>query len=111
MDNTLGIRRTANVIWEGTDGFDFQIVPSPQELEAPIRQKSAEGFTSSRDFSHSDCLCGEVTANGSGFGAGADECREGADFGGRGPALCTRAARGLSVVCSGSWVRLTAPRR
>ena len=45
VDNTLGIRRTANVIWEGTDGFDFRIVGSPQQLEELIRAKSAEGFT------------------------------------------------------------------
>lgn len=45
VDNTLAIRRTANVIWEGRDGFDFQIVSSPQELEDMIRGKSASGFT------------------------------------------------------------------
>ena len=25
IDNTLGVRRTANVIWDGSDGFDFRI--------------------------------------------------------------------------------------
>lgn len=45
IDNTLGIRRTANVIWEGADGFEFRIVESPQELERLIRQRSAEGYT------------------------------------------------------------------
>jgi hypothetical protein len=45
IDNTLSIRRTANVIWEGGDGFDFQIFPSPLVLEAAIRSKAAEGFT------------------------------------------------------------------
>jgi hypothetical protein len=46
IDNTLGIQRTANVIWDGADGFDFQILRSPQELEIAIRQRAAEGFTS-----------------------------------------------------------------
>lgn len=45
VDNTLAIRRTANVIWEGTDGFDFRIVATPQQLEDLIRQKNAEGYT------------------------------------------------------------------
>ena len=45
IDNTLGIRRTANVIWEGAEGFDFRIVDSPENLEKLIRQKAADGFT------------------------------------------------------------------
>lgn len=45
IDNTLGIQRTANVIWDGNDGFDFRIVESPHELEALMRQHAAEGFT------------------------------------------------------------------
>ena len=45
IDNTLGIRRTANVIWDGSDGFDFRIVDSPAELEAAIRERSDSGFT------------------------------------------------------------------
>lgn len=45
VDNTLGIRRTANVIWEGADGFEFRIVESAEELERLIRQRSAEGYT------------------------------------------------------------------
>ena len=45
IDNTLGVRRTANVIWDGSDGFDFRIVGSPQELEGLIRQRAAEGHT------------------------------------------------------------------
>jgi hypothetical protein len=45
IDNTLGIRRTANVLWDGADGFDFQISPSPESLEATIRQRAQEGFT------------------------------------------------------------------
>ena len=45
IDNTLGIRRTANIIWDGADGFDFRLVDSPRELEAAIRQRADEGFT------------------------------------------------------------------
>jgi uncharacterized protein len=45
IDNTLGIRRTANVLWEGADGFDFQILSSPHDLDSAIREKAAEGFT------------------------------------------------------------------
>jgi len=45
VDNTLGIRRTANVIWEGSEGFEFRIVESPQHLERLIRMKAGEGYT------------------------------------------------------------------
>ncbi|HLQ47104.1 MAG TPA: DUF2075 domain-containing protein, partial [Planctomycetaceae bacterium] len=45
IDNTLGVRRTANVIWDGSDGFDFSIVDSPRELEAAIRERADSGFT------------------------------------------------------------------
>lgn len=37
MNNTLGIRETANVLWEGDDAFEFRIAQSVQELEAWIR--------------------------------------------------------------------------
>jgi hypothetical protein len=45
IDNTLGVRRTANVIWDGLDGFDFRIIGSPHELDAMIRQRAEEGHT------------------------------------------------------------------
>jgi hypothetical protein len=45
IDNTLGIRRTANVIWDGGDGFDFRIFGSPQDLEAAIRARADAGFS------------------------------------------------------------------
>jgi hypothetical protein len=45
INNTLGIARTANVLWDGADGFDFRILESPRSLEAAIRGKAAEGFT------------------------------------------------------------------
>jgi hypothetical protein len=45
IDNTLGIRRTANIIWDGADGFDFRIFPSPEDLEDAIRERAAFGLT------------------------------------------------------------------
>jgi DUF2075 family protein len=45
VDNTLGVRRTGQALWEGDDGFDVRIVASPEELEAAIREKAAQGFT------------------------------------------------------------------
>ena len=44
INNTLGIARTANVLYEKDDAFDFQIFPSPDELERAIRAKVDEGF-------------------------------------------------------------------
>jgi uncharacterized protein len=45
IDNTLGVRRTANVIWDGADGFDFRIIDGPEKLEALMRERVAEGFS------------------------------------------------------------------
>ena len=45
INNTLGIKRTANVIWDQHEEFDFKIFPSPQDLEDAIRQKVNEGYT------------------------------------------------------------------
>jgi hypothetical protein len=45
IDNTLGIRRTANVLWEGNESFDFKVFDSPQALEEAIREKAIEGCT------------------------------------------------------------------
>ena len=44
-NNTLGIERTANVIWEHDDVFEFRIFESPEALDMAIRQRSAEGFS------------------------------------------------------------------
>jgi hypothetical protein len=41
--NTLGVERTANVIWEGDERFDFRIFPSPETLERAIRARAAQG--------------------------------------------------------------------
>lgn len=45
MDNTLGIRRTANVIWDGADNFDFRLFDSPFTLEQAIRDRAEEGHS------------------------------------------------------------------
>ncbi len=45
VDNTLGLRETANPTWEGDEGFDFQIVDSVEQLDAMIRTKADEGHT------------------------------------------------------------------
>jgi hypothetical protein len=45
VDNTLGIRRTANVLWTDTEAFDFRIFGSPEELEAAIAAKAREGHS------------------------------------------------------------------
>ncbi|MEX2135600.1 MAG: DUF2075 domain-containing protein [Chloroflexota bacterium] len=45
VDNTLGLDETANPIWDGSEGFDFQIVDSVEQLDAMIRSKADEGHT------------------------------------------------------------------
>ena len=45
INNTLGIKRTANVLWDQNEEFDFRIVSSPQDLENAIRQKVKQGHT------------------------------------------------------------------
>lgn len=39
INNTLGIERTPHVIWNQADEFDFRIMPTPESLEATIREK------------------------------------------------------------------------
>jgi len=43
VENTLEIRRTANVLWDASDDFEFLVVDSPQELEAWVRARSKKG--------------------------------------------------------------------
>lgn len=43
VDNTLDVRRTANVLWKQADPYEFRIVSSVQELETKIREKAATG--------------------------------------------------------------------
>jgi hypothetical protein len=45
IDNTLGVRKTANAIWETSDAFDFQIIDSVEELDARIREKVGVGIS------------------------------------------------------------------
>ncbi|RFU69995.1 DUF2075 domain-containing protein [Bacillus sp. V59.32b] len=44
INNTLGIKRTANVIWDSKDDFEFKIFNSPQGLEDAIKHKADNGF-------------------------------------------------------------------
>jgi uncharacterized protein len=45
VNNSLGIQRTAHVIWNQADEFDFRIMPSAQALEEAIKQKLKEKST------------------------------------------------------------------
>jgi hypothetical protein len=45
VNNTLGIQRTAHVIWNQAEDFDFRILPSPEALEKAMRTKLDAGFT------------------------------------------------------------------
>lgn len=45
VNNTLGIHRTANVLWNFEEAFDFKIYDSPTALESVIREKVAQGNT------------------------------------------------------------------
>lgn len=45
LDNTLGIRRTANVLWGKGEGYDFRILPTPMAVEELLRQQQHAGHT------------------------------------------------------------------
>lgn len=45
IDNTLGVRQTANVLWTGADGFEFRVLDCPEALEDAIKAKVQEGFS------------------------------------------------------------------
>ena len=45
VENTLGLRRTPFVLWDPTEQFDFEIVDTPEELEAMIRARNGAGST------------------------------------------------------------------
>ena len=46
INNTLGIERTANVLWNrNAEQFDFRIVDTPDELEVLIREKADQGLS------------------------------------------------------------------
>jgi DUF2075 family protein len=40
VSNTLGLVRSADILWDPHDEFDFDIVDSPEELEAMIRSRN-----------------------------------------------------------------------
>jgi DUF2075 family protein len=45
VDNTLGIRRTANILWDRSDPFELLLVDTVEELEVMIQEKAAIGNT------------------------------------------------------------------
>lgn len=45
VNNTLEIERTANVLWNLNDNFEFRIVASPEETETLIRERVSAGAT------------------------------------------------------------------
>jgi hypothetical protein len=45
VSNTLGIERTANVLWNDDERFEFRIFGSPESLEIAIRRKVAQGIS------------------------------------------------------------------
>lgn len=48
VNNTLGIKRTANVIWDLHEEFDFKIFDSPLSLQKAIEEKNKEKSNSAR---------------------------------------------------------------
>ena len=45
INNTLGIARTAHVLWTGEEDFEFRIFDSPESLEQAIRHKAQQGVS------------------------------------------------------------------
>lgn len=45
INNTLGIERTANVLWDMKEEFDFKVFPDPENLEKAIRGHVQKGYT------------------------------------------------------------------
>lgn len=45
VENTLDLRRTPHILWDMRDPFEFDVIESPQELEALIRARSGVGYT------------------------------------------------------------------
>jgi uncharacterized protein len=45
IENTLGIQRTANVLWNKHETFDFRIMESPEQLDKAVRGKADSGVT------------------------------------------------------------------
>jgi DUF2075 family protein len=45
VENTLAIRRTPFVLWDVHEEFEFDVIDTPEELEAIIRSRDADGFS------------------------------------------------------------------
>jgi DUF2075 family protein len=45
VENTLGLRKTPFVLWDPAEEFDFEIVDTPEELEALVRSRNVDGAT------------------------------------------------------------------
>jgi hypothetical protein len=45
VNNTLGIERTANILWNEQDDFDFKIFSTPYALEAAIKDTVRKGYS------------------------------------------------------------------
>jgi len=45
VNNTLEVERTANVLWDFNDGFDFRVLDSPLDLENAVKAKVQAGAT------------------------------------------------------------------
>ena len=45
INNTLGVKKTANIIWENYEKYDFKIFETPWQLEAAISERIEQGFT------------------------------------------------------------------
>ncbi len=45
IENTLGVRRTANALWSPDENFDFRIVDSPEQLDRMIREQAGHGHS------------------------------------------------------------------
>lgn len=45
INNTLEIKRTANVLWNLSEPFDFQICGTVEGMDQLIRETAASGFT------------------------------------------------------------------
>ena len=43
INNTLGVQRTANVIWDRHEEFEFRIYDDPFSLESAIRERASQG--------------------------------------------------------------------
>ncbi|MBN2052508.1 DUF2075 domain-containing protein [Candidatus Woesearchaeota archaeon] len=48
INNTLGIKKTANILWNEKESFEFKIFSSPQELYETIKGKNKEKPNSAR---------------------------------------------------------------